>query len=142
MFQRPAGGVISGERGESVSLFFANGGEKWGEERIDHAHVFMCQCMWHVRSVCKGEVGGVGARGGGDGGSAKNLQRSHAVHSCLPPTPPPSPALAVLSIRLPPLSIRTSGVACLASRHGCLLGWRRRWWWLRWSFQGRWRAIE
>lgn len=85
-------------------------------------------------------MGGLGA---GDGGSAKNLQRSHAVHSCLPPAAPPPPHLAVPSICPPPLSLHTSGVACLARWYGCLLGW--------WRdgggggggvFRGRWRAIE
>lgn len=73
----------------------------------------MCAVFVRERWVRGGWRGGTV---GGDGGSAKFLRRSHAVHSCLPPPSPTprSPALAVLSMCLPPLSIRTSGVAFLA----------------------------
>jgi len=62
-------GVSSQEKEGKVCLFFffcKKGGEKRGEEGGEkNVHVFMCQCMWHVRSggVCKGEVGALRAEG-------------------------------------------------------------------------------
>lgn len=90
-------GVSSRENQGKVCLFPVQGEE--GREQCD---VFMCQCMWRgvwrERWVAQGQA----AEGVRKIGSKPML--------CLPTLPP---------------SLHTSGVACLARRHGCLLGWRR-----------------
>lgn len=122
----------------SFFLSIGEGREKWGEERGEN-RLRMCLCA-SACGMCVVFVRKRWVAWGHGGRRWRECEKSTTLPHCafLPAThPSPSPALAVLSIRLPPLSIRTSGVACLARRHGCLLGW----WW-RWSFQGRWRATE
>lgn len=80
-----------------------------------------------VHVACKGEAGGSGADGGeAVEGVRKNRQRSHAARPCLMPATPLSSHVGCRLLGTPAwLPVRVA---------------EGRLW--RWSFQGRWRAIE